>query len=251
MKFLYLFVDFFTVLIPLVFSFHPKIQFYKRWKAFFIAAFFAAVIFITWDTIFTSLQVWNFNKNYITGIYFINLPIEEILFFICIPFSCVFTFYCLNKFYELSWNSKAETIFCLTFSGFLFITGLVFLNKIYTSVTFISTAFICVLLKFVFKIDWFGKAISVYAILLIPFMIVNGILTGTGLDAPVVQYNKREILNIYLFTIPVEDIFYGLELFLLNLFIFRRLISKKDEPKINGMKNNGKEFLEINESLPV
>jgi len=82
-------------------------------------------------------------------------------------------------------------------------------------------------------------------------MIVNGILTGTGLDAPVVQYNKREILNIYLFTIPVEDIFYGLELFLLNLFIFRRLISKKDEPKINGMKNNGKEFLEINESLPV
>jgi len=40
-------------------------------------------------------------------------------------------------------------------------------------------------------------------------------------------------------------------LFLLNLFIFRRLISKKDEPKINGMKNNGKEFLEINESLPV
>ena len=111
MKFLYLFVDFFTVLIPLVFSFHPKIQFYKRWKAFFIAAFIAAVIFITWDTIFTSLQVWNFNKNYITGIYFLNLPIEEILFFICIPFSCVFTFYCLNKFYELSWNSKAETIF--------------------------------------------------------------------------------------------------------------------------------------------
>ena len=251
MKFLYLFVDFFTVLIPLVFSFHPKIQFYKRWKVFLIAATFAAVIFITWDTIFTSLQVWNFNKNYITGIYFINLPIEEILFFICIPFSCVFTFYCLNKFYELSWNSKAETIFCLTLSGFLLITGLIFLNKIYTSVTFISTAFICVLLKFAFKIDWFGKAISVYAILLIPFMIVNGILTGTGLDAPVVQYNKIEILNIYLFTIPVEDVFYGLELFLLNLFIFRRLISKNDELKINEMKNNGKEFLEINESLPV
>jgi lycopene cyclase domain-containing protein len=247
MKFLYLFVDFFTVLIPLVFSFHPKIQFYKRWKEFLIAAIFAAVIFITWDAVFTSLKVWNFNKNYITGIYFLNLPIEEVLFFFCIPFSCVFTFYCLNKFYRLSWNSKVETIFCLILSFLLLIAGLIFLNKIYTSVTFISTALICILLKFVFKINWFGKAISVYAILIVPFMIVNGILTGTGLQAPVVQYNKIQILNIYLFTIPVEDVFYGLELFLLNLFIYQLLIPKNDEPIINGMKNK-KEIVEINEA---
>jgi lycopene cyclase domain-containing protein len=228
MKFLYLFIDFFTVFIPLVFSFHPKIKFYKKWKEFMIAAFVVAVIFITWDSIFTSLSVWNFNESYITGIYFLNLPIEEILFFICIPYSCVFTFYCLNKFYNLSWNSKVENIFCLILSGFLLITGLIFLNRIYSAVTFISTAFICILLNFVFKIDWFGKAISVYAILLFPFMIVNGILTGTGLQAPVVQYNKIEIFDIYLFTIPVEDVFYGLELFLLTLFIFQRLISKND-----------------------
>lgn len=231
MKFLYLLVDFFTVLIPLIFSFHPKIKFYKKWKEFFTATIFVAVIFITWDAIFTGLKVWIFNTNYITGIYLLNLPIEEILFFICIPFSCVFTFYCLGKFYKLRWNPKAETIFSILLSSILLITGLFFFNKIYTSVTFISTAFICILLKFIFKIDWFGKAISVYAILLVPFMIVNGILTGTGLPAPVVQYNKLEILNIYLFTIPVEDIFYGLELFLLNIFIFRQLISKNDEPK--------------------
>lgn len=102
MKLTYLLVDFFTILVPLLFSFHPKIKFYKTWKAFFTGALLVVTIFMIWDTIFTSLGVWNFNPRYISGIYFINLPIEEILFFICIPFSSVFTYYCLDKFYNLA-----------------------------------------------------------------------------------------------------------------------------------------------------
>jgi lycopene cyclase domain-containing protein len=223
MKFLYFFVDFFTVIVPLVFSFHPKIKFYKTWKQFAIAAILVGIIFIFWDSIFTKLGVWSFNPNYISGIYFLNLPIEEIFFFICIPFSCVFTYYCLNKFYHLAWHSKTENIFCIFFSILLLVTGFMFINKLYTAVTFISTAIVCLLLKFEFKIDWFGKALSVYALLLVPFLIVNGILTGSGLEAPVVIYNKTQNLNIRLFTIPVEDIFYGFELFILNLFIFLKL----------------------------
>lgn len=223
MKFLYFLVDFFTVLIPVIFSFHPKIKFYKTWRQLAIASTFIGILFIAWDSIFTHLGVWKFNPRYVSGIYVFNLPIEEILFFICIPFSCVFTYYCLNKFYNLAWKSKTETIFCVVVSVLLLITGLIFADKIYTSVTCISTAIVCLLLKFVFKVEWFGKAVSVYAILLVPFLIVNGILTGTGLEQPVVIYNKTQNLNIRLFTIPVEDVFYGFELFLLNLFIYLKL----------------------------
>ena len=226
MKFLYLLVDFFTILIPLIFSFYPKIKFYKAGKAFFISGIIVAIIFITWDSIFVRLGVWNFNPRYVTGVYFLKLPIEEILFFICIPFSCVFTFFCFDKFFNLAWKPKTENIFCLLLSLSLLITGAVFIDQLYTSVTFISTAFICVLLKFVVKINWFGKAISVYAVLLIPFLIVNGVLTGTGLEAPVVRYNNLENLGIRLLTIPIEDIFYGFELILLNLAIFLPLKPK-------------------------
>ncbi len=220
-------IDFFTVIIPLIFSFHPKIKFYKTWPQFFIAAAVVAILFITWDALFTSLGVWNFNPQYVSGIYILNLPLEEILFFICIPFSCVFTYYCLDKFYNLAWKPKTEDIFCIVFSLLLLITGLIFLDRLYTSVTFISTAFVCLLLKFVFKINWFGKAISVYAILLVPFLIVNGILTGTGLDEPVVRYNNAENLHFRLFSIPVEDVFYGFEMFVLNLFIYLRLTERE------------------------
>ena len=119
-------------------------------------------------------------------------------------------------------------------SLFLLITGLIFRERLYTSGTFISTAFVCVILQFVYKIDWFGKAVTVYAILLIPFLIVNGILTGTGLEEPVVRYNDLENLNIRLFTIPVKDVFYGFELILLNLFIYLQLLRKKEFRKKIG-----------------
>jgi lycopene cyclase domain-containing protein len=221
MRFLYLLVDFFTVLIPFLFSFHPKIKFYKTWKQLFVSSVIVAFIFITWDAIFTYLHVWSFNPNYVTGIYFFNLPVEEILFFICIPFSCVFTFFCLDKFYDLKWSDKAEKRLVLILFILLASAGLFFSERLYTSITFITTAFTIFFLKFIFRVNWFGKSISVYLILLVPFLIVNGILTGSGLQEPVVIYNKTEIINSRLFTIPIEDIFYGLLLFLLNLALYK------------------------------
>lgn len=231
MKLLYFYVDLFTVIVPLLFSFHPRIKFYKNWSQFSIGSICVGVIFIIWDSVFTRLGVWDFNPRYISGVYFFNLPVEEVLFFVCIPFSCVFTYYCLDKFCHLKWNPKTENIFCIVLSILLLSTGLLFLDKLYTSVTFISTAVVCLLLKFVFKIHWFGKAISVFALLLVPFLVVNGVLTGTGLEEPVVRYGATQNLGIRLLTIPLEDVFYGLELFLLNLFIYLKLPEIKSNKK--------------------
>lgn len=214
-------VNFFTIIIPLVFSFHPKIKFHKVWVYFFPAAVVVGFIFLVWDEIFTSWGVWGFNPRYVTGIYLFNLPLEEILFFICIPFSCVFTYYCLNKFFDLSWNPRNEAVVCLLLSVILLMLGLLHWDRLYTSVTFISTGLLCLILKFGAKINWFGKVLTVYGILLIPFFMVNGVLTGTGLEEPVVWYNHGENLNIRLLTIPVEDAVYGFELILLNIYFFR------------------------------
>jgi lycopene cyclase domain-containing protein len=111
------------------------------------------------------------------------------------------------------------------------VIGIIWFDKLYTSVTFITTAVICLLLKFIAKIKWFGKAVTVYAVLLIPFLIVNGILTGFGLEEPVVQYNNEENLGIRIFTIPIEDTMYGFELILLNLF-FYEIIKARTQPPV-------------------
>ena len=235
MKSLYLLVDLFTLIIPLLFSFHPKIKFYKSWRYFLPANIIVAIIFITWDAYFTYKGIWSFNSDYITGIYFLNQPIEEILFFICIPFSCVFTYYCLNKFYDLSWKPKPETTICIIFSSALLLIGLIFWNKHYTSFTLISLGLVSLALKFIAKVKWFGKVISVYAILIIPFLLVNGILTGSGIKDAVVQYNNAEIIGLRLRTIPIEDVFYGFELFLLNVFFYKTFETKfKRNRLVNG-----------------
>jgi lycopene cyclase domain-containing protein len=49
-----------------------------------------------------------------------------------------------------------------------------------------------------------------YLIHLIPFLIVNGILTAI----PVVKYNNTENLGIRIFTIPAEDTVYALTMLL-------------------------------------
>lgn len=226
MKSLYLLINFFTVIVPFLFSFHPKLNFYKLFKSFFIANGLVAIIFISWDVAFTKMGIWGFNPDYVTGIYFFNLPIEEVLFFICIPYACVFTYHCLMLFFKPEWPVKIENTFILLLSIFLLITGIRFYNHLYTSTTFISLATLLLLLKFGVKVNWLGKLLSIYPVLLIPFFIVNGILTGTGLENPVVWYNNSENLNFRLLTIPVEDIFYGFELIVLNLFFYHYFIFK-------------------------
>jgi lycopene cyclase domain-containing protein len=66
----------------------------------------------------------------------------------------------------------------------------------------------------------------IYPILLIPFFIVNGILTGSGLPQPIVWYNNAENIGIRLWTIPVEDIFYGFELMFINVYLYEMLQNK-------------------------
>ncbi len=58
------------------------------------------------------------------------------------------------------------------------------------------------------------------------FFAVNGILTGSVIDSPVVNYNPHEFLGIRMFTIPVEDAVYGYSQFLLNIYFFKLFKSR-------------------------
>jgi lycopene cyclase domain-containing protein len=62
-----------------------------------------------------------------------------------------------------------------------------------------------------------------FLVMLIPFFIVNGILTGTGIENEVVWYNNDENLGIRMLTIPIEDSVFAFSLILLNLLLFKKL----------------------------
>ena len=98
-KFTYLLIDIATILVPFIFSFHPKLNFHKTWKAYWPANICIAILFIGWDILYTKIGVWGFNENYICGIKLFNLPIEEVLFFVVVPFSCVFIYACVKAYF--------------------------------------------------------------------------------------------------------------------------------------------------------
>ncbi len=226
MSYTYLLIDFFTIIVPFLFSFHPKLNFYKTWRAFFPAVIITGLIFVLWDVYFTALGVWGFNAQYLLGISIGNLPLEEVLFFFCIPYACVFTYHCLDLFIKKAMPEKTERVLTPLFIASFILIGCLSTRQIYTMVTFFGLSALLLVSKYLLKISWLAKFYVIYAILLLPFTIVNGLLTGTGLENPVVWYNESEIFGLRLLTIPVEDVFYGMALILLNLLIYKYLVIK-------------------------
>lgn len=225
-KYLYLTLDFLSILFPFLFSFYPKANFSKKWKYLWPAILITSAIFILWDIQFTRMGVWGFNPRYLTGINFFNLPIEEVLFFICVPYACVFTYEAVNFFNkkDLSPTAVKYTTYLLIF--FLLTSGLLNISRWYTAITFLSCSLFLMLLSVIAKPAYLGKFYIAFLFILIPFFIVNGILTGTGIEQEVVWYNNAENLGIRMGTIPFEDTFYGMLLILMNISIFEGLQKK-------------------------
>ena len=207
---------------PVALSFDKKVAFYTKWKDVLLAGLAPALVFIIWDMYFTSKGVWWFSENHITGIKIGNLPIEEVLFFLVVPFCCLFIYECVRCYFpELKGEKNARRL--LRFLGAsLLVIGLMNLNKYYTSWTGIGNGIFISLILFLptvfkdFKSNYF---LISYLIILIPFLTVNGLLTSI----PVVSYNDAENLAIRIYTIPVEDTFYGMLLILMNVTIYERL----------------------------
>ncbi len=224
----YLIINFLTVIVCFIFSFDRRIQFHKQFPAFIKAAVLVAVPFIVWDSWFTRLGVWWFNPDYTVGWEVAGLPLEECLFFICIPFSCVFTFFCFEKFFHLDWAAAFNTVLVFVSVIGCVTMALVHADKLYTFVTAIVTALTLIYLHFFARVDWIAKASIIFFSLLLGFFPVNGVLTGTGLESPIVNYRANDFLNIRMLTIPVEDAVYGYTLFLLNIYFFK-LFQQKTE----------------------
>ncbi|AQX07831.1 lycopene cyclase domain-containing protein [Elizabethkingia ursingii] len=222
----YLLINFFTIIICFIASFDRRIRFNRFFGIFLLSSTIVAIPFILWDVWFTKMGVWWFDTKYTLGIIIAGLPLEEWLFFFCIPFSCVFTYFCLDKFFNLSWAGALNSI--IVFISFILLTlnALLYYERTYTLVTSLITLLTIFYLHFIARSEWIGQATFTYLVLMPGFFVVNGILTGSVIESPVVNYNPNEFLGIRIFTIPVEDAVYGYSQFLLNIYFFKIVKSR-------------------------
>ena len=177
-------------------------------------------VFIPWDILFTVNGIWSFNPDYFLDYVFLDLPLEEWLFFICIPFACVFTHYALLIYFpKMKLNITNTKRLAIGLITVLSIVTLFNLDKWYTLINF-SLAIPLTLLVLKYNSKLLQHFFLTFLVMLIPFFIVNGVLTGSWIVDQVVWYNDKENLGMRISTIPIEDGVYAYSMILMNLFIF-------------------------------
>ena len=195
-------------------------NFIRFWKPFFLAIITIGLFFIIWDIYFAYQNVWGFNDDYLIGIRWFKLPLEEWLFFLLIPYASNFIHYSLEYFFPKLELSKKAT---QGISIILFVVSLgVFtwnLDKIYTASSFGLFALL-MLFQMLFQWKYARRFYISFIVIYIPFFFVNSALTGSYSDKPVVFYDDAENLGIRVGTMPLEDSFYCFSMLYGSVLLF-------------------------------
>lgn len=229
----YLALNIFTISFPLVRSFEPRLHYVQYWPSVIVGTIFMGLVFIPWDIWFTAEGVWSFNHSYVVGIYFFGLPLEEWLFFLTVPFACAFIYEVVRFFWpKLSLPFPERNLIGALFLFFV-VMAIFNQDRLYTLVNFSVGAIALVFHYVLFKGKKFAHFFLAYLLSVIPFLLVNGVLTAI----PIVSYNNAENLGLRLFTIPVEDLCYSFTLLLLTVTVhektkplFKTRETKQNEP---------------------
>ncbi len=218
MKFTYLIINILIILFPLLFSFEHRIKYYKQLKRIGISTAIICIPFVIKDLIFTQFGIWSFNSIYVTGIKFFTIPIEELLFFITVPYSTLF-FYELSKYFFKERKIKIRKFIYFAIPIFI-VLGIINLDKFYTSLISFLTSFT---LLYSIKTEILASLNYWRYIFLslLGFLLINFLLTSF----PVVIYNSNFITNIRITTIPIEDFLYFWNMNTLLIFIY--ILQKK------------------------
>jgi lycopene cyclase domain-containing protein len=196
--------------------------------------------------LFTARGNWGFNDAYILGWKIFGLPIEEWMFFFCIPYACVFIYACVSKLLNVKdgWGWTAFAWAMVVVTG---VTALLHVDKEYTVLKLGSASVFLAFYIIFTKGKNLGRLMFTYLLTEIPFLLVNGFLTFL----PVVTYNDAENLGIRMsdvfgigfLNIPVEDNVYSLLMLLLVVFGMEQIY-----PRL-AKSNSTKSFQKINSDV--
>ena len=213
----YLVINLLIILLPLLLSFDKKTAYYKNIFPVIISIIVVGTAFLIWDSVAVARGDWSFNSEYVGGIHIFNLPLEEVLFFVTVPYSCIFIYEVLRNYItekEVKVGNGVIIFFVLVF----IISAVIFSDQYYTFTVLLFSSFFLLTGLFKFnnllksKIYWLTILLSY-----IPFLVVNYVLTSL----PVVEYNDKAIWGYRFITIPVEDFFYSFSMISFWILIYR------------------------------
>jgi len=219
----YLLINIAIIIFPLLFSFEKRVGFVYKWPEVFTAMAVISPVYVLWDIAATARGDWAFNPNFTLGVKIFGLPVEEILFFVTVPYSCLFIYESLRYYlgeHRVVFNAaiyRGMAVFCMMLSG-------VFYRKPYTCTVllfvgiFLLVACQCYSYLLKSRLYWLFIAVT-----FLPFLIFNYLLTFP----PIVSYGSEAIWGLRVLTIPVEDFLYSYSMLSWYLLIYLQARQKK------------------------
>lgn len=220
-----------SIAYPLAQSFEKRVYMYLKFRFFFPGILIAGALYLAWDIWFTRAGIWGFNPNFTRDVYFLGLPLEEWLFFLVVPYACIFLYEVLRHF-VIRFYYPAASKWIIIILLFLLLGSLPLIyDRTYTLVAFSFTSLMLVfqLLQKTYK-TWFSGFLLAYLLSLFPFLLVNGFLTSL----PVVWYDNTQNLGLRIYTIPLEDAIYLLGLLLPMVNIYQWLLHTYASPGLRS-----------------
>ena len=100
-------------------------------------------------------------------------------------------------------------------------SSVIWSDKLYTLVCFSLTSVSLFILS-IYQPKWIGSFFRTYLVSLIPFLIINGFLTGSFNETPIVSYSSNHIIGTRILNIPIEDSLYCLLMLLIVIAVYER-----------------------------
>jgi len=218
----YLWLNVGIIIFPLLLTFEKRVNFVKKLPAVFVSILIVDIVFIPWDIIATARGHWAFNANFVSDFRFFGLPPGEILFFITVPYACLFMYETVLTY--LKEQQIRYSYFFYLIPALLCVGGaVIYSDREYSFVVLIASAAIFSVSPFICKksLKDFRFFLTLVVFLAL-FMIFNGVLTSL----PIVTYGEQFNMNIRIFTIPLEDFFYNFTMLVLSVLVYDRAKSK-------------------------
>jgi lycopene cyclase domain-containing protein len=212
----YLLLNIIIISFPLAATFYSKIGYYKKLPQVLSSILFVGAIFILWDILATERGHWAFNPAYVLGIRFMGLPVEELMFFVSVPFSCLFIYESLCTYVRDFSVPFSKNIF-VGVAVFMLLMAVPSFGREYSFAVFLAAGFFLLFAAF-FLQDLLssGRYWAYLGITLLLFVIFNFILTSL----PIVSYGPKMIWGTRFLTIPLEDFLYNYLMLSLYLGVY-------------------------------
>lgn len=216
----YLLTDIAIVAVPLLLNLVRPFREYRKLKPLLLSILSVGGVYAIWDIIATARGHWEFNPAHILGPKLFGLPLEELLFFVVAPYSCLFVYESLGYFFGdrkvSGWNLKY--IIPGLFTAFAFFEGLREYTLVAIAVTLIMTSIISRKDPALFESRNYWVYMGICTLF---FILFNQLLAAI----PIVTYSSRAIMDVRFLSIPLEDFLYNYSMLTLYLFAYRKFAS--------------------------